>query len=307
MLDHRRDERLDLSTSGHRFEGVFALLLTPFHADDTIDWDTYAHYVDWQLSHGAQGLFAVCGSSEMKWLTLDERLALASRAVERAGNVPVLATANLEDQTDDHLAEIERMAETGVAAVVLVPPQGLGNEPEQFAAYFAHLADHAPCPVILYEWPLRTPHLIPADLYADLVNAHGVLGIKDTTCTVEGIRAKIDAAPDSVVYQANTPYLMEAVDLGARGIMAITSAAAADAVVDYWQAARDGTPETVQRHRELVFLDALLRFGYPATAKHLAALHGLPMQIHCRWPVTFPAEAAKALTVWHTAYGIHHP
>jgi 4-hydroxy-tetrahydrodipicolinate synthase len=286
-----------------KFDGVFALLLTPFHADGTIDWNAYDHYVDWQLSHGPQGLFAVCGSSEMKWLTLDERLALARRAVDRAGDVPVVATANLEEEVDAHADEIERMAETGVAAVVLVPPQGMGHEPERFAAYFAGLADNAPCPVILYEWPLRAPHLIPADLYADLVHAHGVLGIKDTTCTLDGIRAKIDAAPDSIVYQANTPYLIEAIDMGARGIMAITSTAAADAVVYFWQAAQDHAPETAQRHQSLVFLDALLRFGYPATAKYLAAQRGILMEMHCRWPATFPAEAAKALDLWLATQG----
>jgi 4-hydroxy-tetrahydrodipicolinate synthase len=292
-----------------KFEGVFALLLTPFHADGDIDWNVYDHYVDWQISHGPQGLFAVCGSSEMKWLTLDERLALARRAVDRAGDVPVVATANLEEDLNAHADEIKRMAETGVAAVVLVPPQGMGNEPfgfadpKRFAAYFAGLVDQSPCPVILYEWPLRTPYLIPADLYADLVHAHGVVGIKDTTCTVEGIRAKIDAAPQAIVYQANTPYLIEAIDMGARGVMAITSTAAADAVVHFWQAAREQATDTAQHHQSLVFLDALLRFGYPATAKYLAAQRGIPMQMHCRWPVAFPAEAAKALDVWLAAQG----
>lgn len=291
-----------------RFEGVFALLLTPFRADGAIDWNVYDRYVDWQVSQSPQGLFAVCGSSEMKWLTLDERLELARRAAKRAGDVPVVATANLADEIGAHADEINRMAETGVDAVVLVPPQGMGNEseafaePEGFAAYFARLADQSPCPVILYEWPLRTSHLIPADLYADLVHMHGVVGIKDTTCTVEGIRAKIDAAPDSVVYQANTPYLIEAIDLGARGVMAITSTAAADAVVQFWQAAQDRSPETGQRHQSLVFLDALLRFGYPATAKYLAARRGMPMEMHGRWPVAFPAEAAKALDLWLNAH-----
>lgn len=286
-----------------KFDGAFALLLTPFHADGAIDWNAYDRYVDWQLSHNPHGLFAVCGSSEMKWLTLDERLKLAQRAVDRAGDVRVVATANLEEDVDAHADEIKRMAETGVAAVVLVPPQGMGHDLERFADYFAHLADRAPCPVILYEWPLRTPHRIPAEIYAELVNAHGVVGIKDTTCTVEGIRAKIDAAPNSIVYQANTPYLIEAVEMGARGIMAITSAAAADAVVQFWQAAKEQTPDRAQRHQSLVFLDALLRFGYPATAKYLAARRGAPMEIDCRWPVTFPAEAAKTLDLWLAAQG----
>jgi 4-hydroxy-tetrahydrodipicolinate synthase len=290
----------------HKFEGVFSLLLTPFHADGTIDWENYEHYVDWQLSHEPHGLFAVCGSSEMKWLTLEERLELARSAVVRAGRTPVVATANLETDLAAHVDEITRMADTGVAGVVLVPPDGLGDEPAHFADYMANLAEHAPCPVILYEWPLRKPYLIPADLYGSLVREQGVIGIKDTTCTVEGIQAKIAAAPESIVYQANTPYLMEAIEMGARGCMAINSAAAGDLVVRFWQAATTGDPEAKRSHQQLVFLDSVLRFGYPATAKQLAILRGVPMEIHCRWPVNLPDEAVKALTVWWEATGIAH-
>jgi 4-hydroxy-tetrahydrodipicolinate synthase len=282
----------------HKFEGVFSLLLTPFHADGTIDWENYEYYVDWQLSHQPQGLFAVCGSSEMKWLTLEERLELARSAVVHAGRTPVVATANLEADLAAHVDEIARMADTGVAGVVLVPPDGLGDEPARFADYMANLAERAPCPVILYEWPLRKPYLIPADLYASLVREQGIIGIKDTTCTVEGIQAKIAAAPESIIYQANTPYLMEAVEMGARGTMAITSAAAGDLVVRFWQAATTGDPEARKIHQQLVFLDSVLRFGYPGTAKQLAILRGVPMEPHCRWPVTPPDEAVKALAVW---------
>ena len=100
------------------------------------------------------------------------------------------------------------------------------------------------------------------------------VGIKDTTCTLEGIQAKIDAAPESIIYQANTPYLLDAVDLGARGTMAITSTAAADISVKFWEAMPDQREDAVAYHRQLVLLDAILRFGYPATAKYLAQLRG---------------------------------
>ncbi len=56
------------------FRGVFSLLLTPFLPDKTIDWTSYDRHVSWQIEQGPAGLFAVCGSSEMKWLDAEERL-----------------------------------------------------------------------------------------------------------------------------------------------------------------------------------------------------------------------------------------
>jgi 4-hydroxy-tetrahydrodipicolinate synthase len=284
------------------FAGIFALLLTPFRSDGRIDWACFDHYMDWQLSHHPHGLFAVCGSSEMAQLSLEERLALARRTAERAGRVPVLATANLEGDRSLHADEVARMTATGVAGVVLVPPDGLGRNQNELLDYLARLADQASCPVILYEWPQMRPCEITPETYATLVREHGVRGIKDTTCTLEGIQAKIEAAPASIVYQANTPYLLEAVRLGAQGALAITSTAATDLLVDFWQQALDGRAEAVLHHQQLVLLDAVLRFAYPATAKYLAYLRGVPFDFKCRVASELSGESAKAISVWWEAY-----
>ena len=195
------------------------------------------------------------------------------------------------------------MAATGVAGVVLVPPDGLGQDQNELADYLAALADQTPCPVFLYEWPQRQPCEIAPAIYRMLVREHSVVGIKDTTCTQEGIQAKIAAAPESIIYQANTPYLVDGIQLGARGSMAITSTVATDILVKFWWNLLDKTEEANLQHQQLVFLDALLRFGYPATAKYLAYLRGIPFDLTCRgFAGRLSSEGAKAMSVWWEAY-----
>ena len=79
-----------------RFAGVYALMLTPYHDDLTVDYDTYAAYTEFQAATGAGHLFAVCGTSEMAELTIDEREKLAKTTVKYAAGTPVVATANME-------------------------------------------------------------------------------------------------------------------------------------------------------------------------------------------------------------------
>lgn len=280
-----------------KFEGVFSLLLTPFHEDGSIDWEAYERYVEWQLSFRPQGLFAVCGSSEMKWLTLTERLELMRRAVKLAGNPPVVATGNLE-APELQQEELKQVMDTGLAGVVLVPPAGMGADQGKLADHLAELADIAECPVILYEWPLVEPYEIEPWVYSRLTDTSSVIGIKDTTCTMEGIMGKIEAAQDTIVYQANTPFMLEAIRQGAKGIMAIVSAAGAGSVLDFWRAASQGSAHAEKLHRELVYLDALLRFGYPSSAKMLAALQGVPMGSTVRSGGVITLEAKKAMEVW---------
>jgi len=284
------------------FRGVYSLLLTPFRDSGAIDWNAYERYVEWQCASSPQGLFAVCGSSEMKWLTLEERLALARSAVTLAGPLPVVATANAGPDSDRHEEELLRIVDTGVAAVVLVPPDGLGREPNRLKDYFLRLADASPVPVILYEWPQVHPYEIAPALYRELAATGRVVGIKDTTCTPEGISAKIEAAPDTIVYQANTPFLFDAIRAGAQGIMATISTAASRTVVGFWEAIVNGETRAEEEHRKLVFLDAALRFGYPATAKYLVQLQGIPFPTHCRAGQGMSVEAKKAVDVWMRAY-----
>ena len=62
--------------------------------------------------------------------------------------------------------------------------------------------------------------------------------------------------------------------------------------------------KAVAYHQQLVVLDAIFRFGYPATAKYLAHLRGLPFEMTCRALSVLKAEGAKAMSVWRGAYGL---
>lgn len=280
------------------FKGVISLLLTPFRENGEIHWDQYERYVRWQAQQEVGGLFAVCGSSEMAHLSLEERLGLAARAVALARPLPVIATANLHADPSEHRDEIRRMEDTSVSGVVLVPPSGLAADIERLFDYFAALADTAGVPVFLYEWPGAVPHRIPAELPARLA-AHGVIGIKDTTCTVDGIAEKIAAAPSVLVYQACTPFLMEAIERGAGGIIAVTSTVFPDLVARFWRSATTSltSPNTQELFLRLVALDSFLRMSYPATAKYLLAQRGFDFGIYCRNSRELSPDVKRALCV----------
>ena len=78
------------------YNGIYSLMLTPYHEDLSVNYEAYEDYADWQVSQGVEHLFAVCGSSEMAELTLEERLKLAELTVKHKGNTTVVATANME-------------------------------------------------------------------------------------------------------------------------------------------------------------------------------------------------------------------
>ncbi|WP_044643394.1 dihydrodipicolinate synthase family protein, partial [Klebsiella variicola] len=101
--------------------GVVPVMLTPFTTDDQIDYPALAKLIDWYLAKGVDALFAVCQSSEMQYLSLQERVELARFVVYHvAGRIPVIASGHISDDLAAQKEELLAMSQTGIDALVLV-------------------------------------------------------------------------------------------------------------------------------------------------------------------------------------------
>ena len=63
---------------------ILTTMITPYKKDGSIDFDTAEKYVDWYYENGLDGIFAVCQSSEIFYLSLEERIELNRRVYKRA-------------------------------------------------------------------------------------------------------------------------------------------------------------------------------------------------------------------------------
>jgi len=290
-----------------QFNGVWALVLTPFHEDRSIDFSALTQYAAWQASHKPQHLFAVCGSSEMASLQLDERIKIASTVVSQAGDVPVVATANLEPSWYAQIEEIKRMEATGVSGLVFVT-KGYGNDQERMFAYLAELSTYTELPIMLYEFPGCSPARMEAETYQKLVATGRFVAIKDTTCTMPKIEEKIAVQGESSVLQANIPYLFDAYAAGARGVCATPTTCGTPLFVKMWDEFSHGkVDEAKKTHDHICLLDNAMDSGFCATAKYLVNLQGVKMNWYTRGNHDLNPQRLKALEVWYDwakGYGI---
>ncbi len=256
-------------------DGIYSLMLTPYKEDLSIDYDTYEEYADWQVSQGVEHLFAVCGSSEMRELSLEERLRLAELTVKHKGDTTVVATANIEATLEENLEEIKKMEQTGVDGVVLTT-KGLGDDDDKLVEYISTLAKSTDLPVFLYEFPGFQPHRMSGKAYGELTKDGLIWGIKDTTSTFEGIKAKIDNKNDSTIIQANMPFLFDSYVAGARGVMATPTSCGGAFFQRFHEAFISGDMALAeQRYNEIILLDNAIDSGFMASAKELIRLQGI--------------------------------
>lgn len=281
-----------------QFSGVWSLLLTPFNEDRTIDFSALENYVEWQASKKPQHLFTVCGSAEMASLNLEERLQIATLAASKAGDVPVVATANLEPSWLAQVEEVKRMEATGVSGLVFVS-KGYGNDPNRMFSYLSELSTFTQLPIMLYEYPGCSPHKMEAQTYSKLVATGRFVAIKDTTCTMPAIKEKIAVQGESSVLQANIPYLFESYVAGARGVCATPTTCGTHLFTKMWDEFSSGKVEQAKiTHQHICLLDNALEGGFCATAKYLINLQGVPMNWYTRGNHNLNPQRLQALDVW---------
>lgn len=282
----------------NEFAGVYSLLLTPFNWDRTIDYNAYENYVAWQASKKPQHLFANCGSSEMTSLSAEERIKLAGLAVINSNGVPVFATGNLEADFNAQLEEMKALEQAGVAGLVFVT-KGMCDKPAEQFDYLSALTAETKLPVVLYEFPGMSPHLMNADVFGKLAEI-GIKGIKDTTCKMNMIKEKIAVQGESNVLQANIPLLYDAYLAGARGVVATPTSCGTQLFVKMWDEFARGDLENAKiTHQHIILLDNAIDSGFNASAKYLVNLQGVKMNWYTRGKHNLGEARMRSLEVYH--------
>ena len=119
--------------------GVWPVMLTPFTEEGQVDYPALERLIEWYIDNGVSGLFAVCQSSEMFFLSLEERIKIAGFVKEKAaGRVPVIASGHISDGFAEQAEELRRIAETGVDAVIMITNR-LAGQDESDEVWLANL------------------------------------------------------------------------------------------------------------------------------------------------------------------------
>lgn len=139
-----------------KFKGIYTPIITPFNEDGSINWESYAEVIDWQIENGVAGIIIGGSTGEFYALSKHERIEQFKFAGERInGKVEFMAGVN--DIRVDECLEITAAAKYAGATSLLIaaPPYSLPSESE-LAHHVLKIADASGLPIMLYNYPGRT-------------------------------------------------------------------------------------------------------------------------------------------------------
>ena len=208
--------------------GVYPVMLTPFTENNEVDYEALGKLVDWYIEKGVNGLFADCQSSEMFFLSLEERVKIGEFVKKHAdGRVPVVTSGHISDSLEDQAKELTAIAGTGADAVILLTNR-LAKENESDEVWLENLKkllEMIPkdVPLGFYECPYPYKRIISPELLKWCANTGRFYFIKDTSCDIENMKAKLEVIKGTnlKLFNANTSTLLETLELGASGYIGV--------------------------------------------------------------------------------------
>ncbi len=267
--------------------GVWPTMITPFTGSGKVDYKSLEKLVEWYIKNGVQGLFAVCQSSEMFYLSLEERVELARFVVKAAGErVQVIASGHISEPLKKQVDELQRIADTGVDAVVLVSNRlsEIQDVDDIWKKNAEMILKQVDAPLGIYECPYPYKRLMDPKLLRWCASTGRFLFLKDTCCDTEQIKQKINAVHGTnlKIYNANAATLLDTLKAGVEGYSGVMANFHPDLYVwlcNNWS----DHPELARKLQSALGLASVIEYqNYPVNAKYHMQLEGMDMALASR-------------------------
>jgi len=205
-------------------QGSIVAIVTPMHADGSLDLPGLRKLIDWHIAEGTDGIVIVGTTGESPTVSVEEHCELIKIAVEHtAKRIPVIAGTGGNSTTE--AIELTQYAKSvGADASLLVVPYY--NRPTQEGMYqhFKKIAESVDLPAILYNVPGRTVADMANETILRLAQVPGIIGVKDATGNIARGSDLIRLAPKSfAVYSGDDATAMALMFCGAKGNISVTA------------------------------------------------------------------------------------
>ena len=273
----------------------FTTMITPYKKDGSVDIETAIKYVDFYYENGLDGIFAVCQSSEIFFLSLEERVALneavykRAKELERKGNraFTVVSSGHVSDTIEGQIEELRAVAASGTDALIFITNRfDINNEGDDVFIKNAERVIAALPENIklgLYECPYPYKRLVTPKSLEGCKSTGRFEYMKDPCCDSEIIRERIDILKGSgfKLLNANCQTLLQSMRDGADGYCGI--------MCNFHPALYAWLSKNYNDEKAELVQSVIGTFGftetglpYPITAKYHMSLCGIPTELTAR-------------------------
>ncbi|MFN8169471.1 MAG: 4-hydroxy-tetrahydrodipicolinate synthase [Candidatus Nanopelagicales bacterium] len=217
------------STPQRPFGRMLTAMVTPFHADGSLDEKAAAELAVQLVELGNDGL-VVSGTTGESPTTSDEEKDRVLRAVLEAVGDRAHVLAGVGSNDTHHTIELARAAEkAGAHGLLVVTPYYNKPPQEGLAAHFTAVADATGLPVMVYDIPGRTGVPIATETLLRLAEHPQIVANKDAKGDLFAAQ-QVMSRCELVYYSGDDAMNLPLVAVGAVGAVSVTGHLVADRI-----------------------------------------------------------------------------
>jgi 4-hydroxy-tetrahydrodipicolinate synthase len=224
-----------------KIQGSLVAIVTPMHADGSLDIPSLRKLIDWHIAEGTDGIVIVGTTGESPTVSVEEHCELIRIAVEHANKrIPIIAGSGA-NSTAEAVALTKSAKLSGADASLQVVPYY--NRPTQEGMYqhFKKIAESVDIPIILYNVPGRTVADMSNETMLRLAKVPGIIGVKEASGNIGRNLELLRLAPESfAVYSGDDATAVALLMCGGKGNVSVTANIAPKAMHEMCKAAMNG-------------------------------------------------------------------
>ena len=207
-------------------QGIFPPITTPFYPDGNVYFKKLDSNVERYSRTPCAGIVVLGSTGEAILLSDQERRDVLKSARDAAAPNKVLVAGTGIESAIETLRLTEYAAELGYDVAMVRTPHYYKKQmqPANILAFYRTVADRAPLPVIIYNFPQATGYDIPAELVIALAEHRNLIGIKESSGDVEKVRKMVEgtrhirrSATVTETFEAVTPRMLASATSGSSG------------------------------------------------------------------------------------------
>lgn len=281
-------------------QGSIVALVTPMNNHGEVDFENLKQLVEYHVQAGTDAIVSVGTTGESATLSIEENVKVILKTVEfAAGRIPVIAGTGA-NATSEAVTMTKLLNNSGIVGCLSVVPYY--NKPTQEGMYqhFKAIAECTDIPQILYNVPGRTGSDLLPETVGRLSAIPNIIGIKEATGDISRVqKIKQLAGKDFFVFSGDDASCLEAMKLGAEGVISVTSNVAPKAMAEMCRLARQGQfseAETINQ-RLMPLHKNLFIESNPIPVKWACYKLGLIADPTLRLPLTLLSESAQPVVL----------
>ena len=280
------------------FHGSIVALVTPMTHGE-VNYTELKNLVDYHVKSGTHAIVSVGTTGESTTLSIDENVKVIKKTVEFAdGRIPVIAGTG-SNATSEAITLTKLLTNSGVAGCLSVVPYY--NKPTQEGMYLHYkaIAESTDLPQILYNVPGRTGSDLKPETIARLSKIENIVGVKEATGDLSRLPLIKQLAGDDFIFLSGDDATgLEAMKLGAQGVISVTNNVAAADMAKMCELALAGKFEEAEAiNQRLALHHDLFSEANPIPVKWAAYKLGLISEPNLRLPLTTLSESAQPVVL----------